>query len=72
MQTDFLSNRILFVSAFISGTILMHCIRIVLTKRVLKNSLGDQGTWLPVRPAVTYVYTLPRPLVAEHLAHPIA
>ncbi len=72
MQTDFLSNRILFVSAFISGTFLMHRIRNVLTKRVLKNSLGDQGTWLPVRSAVTYVYTLPRPSVAEHFAHPIA
>lgn len=25
-----------------------------------------------VRSAVTYIYTLPRPAVAEHLAHPIA
>ena len=50
----------------------MNRIRNVLTEMVLKNSLGDQGTWLPVRPAVTYVYTLPRPSVAEHLAHPIA
>jgi hypothetical protein len=50
MQTDFLSNSILFVSYLISGTFLMHRIRDVLTKRVLKNSLGDQGTWLPVFP----------------------
>ena len=27
--------------------------------------------WLPIRPAVTYVYTLPLPSVAEHLAQPI-
>lgn len=30
------------------------------------------GTWLPIRPAVTYAYKLPRPSVAEHLAQPIA
>ena len=30
------------------------------------------GTWLPIRPAVTYVYTLPLPSVAEHRAQPIA
>ncbi len=52
MQRDFLSNRIQFVSFSILGTFLMHRIRNVLTKRVLKNPLGDQGTWLPVRPAV--------------------
>jgi hypothetical protein len=28
----------------------MHRIRNVLTKMVLKNSLGDQGTWLPLFP----------------------
>jgi hypothetical protein len=39
---------------------------------LLAGFLGDQGTWLPVRPAVTYIYTLLRPSVAEHLAHPIA
>ena len=64
----------------------MHRIKNVLTNRVLKNwsgllrirscrfarSLGDQGTGLPVRLAVTYIYTLPQPSVAEHLAHPIA
>ena len=60
MQTDFLSSRILFVSAFISDTFLMHRIRNVFIRMMLKNSLGDQGTWLPVRPAVTYIYTLPR------------
>ena len=72
MQTDFLSNKLLFVSVFQSGTFLMHRIKNVLTNRVLKNSLGDQGTWLPVRLTVTYMYTLPQPSVAEHLAHPIA
>ena len=36
----------------------MHRIKNVLTNRVLKNSLGDQGTWLPVRLTVTYMYTL--------------
>lgn len=50
----------------------MHRIKNVLTNRVLKNPLSDQGTWLPVRLAVTYLYTLPQPSVAEHLAHPIA
>jgi hypothetical protein len=28
----------------------MHRIRNVLTKMVLKNSLGNQGTWLPMFP----------------------
>ena len=50
----------------------MHHIKNVLINQVLKNSLGEQGTWLPVRLAVTYVYTLPQPSVAEHLAYPIA
>lgn len=72
MQTDFLSNRVLFVSLFQSGTYLMHRIKNAHANRVLKNSLGDQGTWLPFRLAVTYFYTLPQPSVAEHLAHPIA
>ena len=49
----------------------MHRIRNVLTNRVLKKFLGDHGTWL-IRPAVTYVYTLPLPSVAEHRAQPIA
>ena len=53
----------------------MHRIRNVLTNRVLKKFLwlatGDHGTWLPIRPAVTYVYTLPLPSVAEHRAQPI-
>ena len=53
MQTDFLSNRLLFVIIFQSGTFLMHHIKNVLANRVQKNSLGDQGTWLPVRLAVT-------------------
>ena len=30
------------------------------------------GTWLPSRPAVTYVYMLPLPSVAEHRAQPSA
>jgi hypothetical protein len=71
MQTDFSISRILFVSAFILVTFKMHSIRNVLTKKVLKNSLGDQGTWLLVRPAITYVYTLHRPSIVEHLAHSI-
>tara|TARA_B110000003_G_scaffold274202_1_gene313620 strand:+ start:1208 stop:1435 length:228 start_codon:yes stop_codon:yes gene_type:complete len=71
MQTDFLSIRIMMVSAIIPATFLMHRIRNMLTKRVLKKSLGDQGTWLPNRPAVTYVYTLPRPALAEQLARAI-
>ena len=49
----------------------MHRIRNVLPI-LLKESLGDHGTWLPIRPAVTYVYTLPLPSVAEHRAQPIA
>ena len=65
----------------------MHRIKNVLTNRVLKNwsgllrirscrlarNLGDQGTWPPVRLAVTPTKPgLPQPSVAEHLAHPIA
>ena len=72
MQTDFLSIIVMIVSSLILGTFLMHRIRNVLTNRVLKKSLGDQGTWLPIKPAVTYVYTLPLPSVAEHIAQPIA
>ena len=72
MQTDFSSNRIIFVSALISVTFITLRIINVLTKMVLKNSLGDQGTWLPVRPTVTYADTLDRLSVAEHLARPIA
>jgi|TARA_B110000908_G_scaffold171386_1_gene233950 hypothetical protein len=72
MQTDFLSNRLLFASASESSAFLMLGIKNALTNRVLKKSLGDQGTWLPVRLAITYIYTLPQPAVAEHLAHPIA
>ena len=72
MQTDFLSIRVMIVSSITLGTFLMHRIRNVLTNRVLKKSLGDHGTWLPIRPAVTYVYTLPLPSVAEHRAQPIA
>ena len=30
------------------------------------------GTCLPIRPAVTYVYTLPLPSVVERRAQPIA
>jgi hypothetical protein len=72
MQTDFLSIRVMIVSSLTLGTFLMHRIRNVLTNRVLKKSLGDHGTWLPIRPAVTYVYTLPLPSVDEHRAQPIA
>ena len=72
MQTDFLSIRVMIVSSITLGTFLMHRIRNVLTNRVLKKSLGDHVTWLPIRPAVTYVYTLPLPSVAEHRAQPIA
>jgi hypothetical protein len=76
----------MIVSFFILVTFIMHRIRNVLTNRVLKKwsgllrirscriarNLGDQGTWLPIKPAVTYVYTLTLPSVAEHLAQPIA
>ena len=72
MQKDFLSIRVMIVSSLTLGTFLMHRIRNVLTNRVLKESLGDHGTWLPSRRAVTYVYTLPLPSVAEHRAQPIA
>ena len=86
MQTDFLSIRVMIVSSLTLGTFLMHRIKNVLTNRVLKKwsgllrirscriarNLGDHGTWLPIRPAVTYVYTLPLPSVAEHRAQPIA
>ena len=61
----------MIVSSLTLGTFLMHRIRNVLTHRVLKKSLGDHGTWLPIRPAVTYVYTLPLPSVTEHCAQPI-
>jgi small-conductance mechanosensitive channel len=72
MQTDFLSIGTMIVSALITGTFLMHRIRNALTNRVLKKSLSDQGTCLPIRQAVTYVYSLPLPSVVEHLAQPIA
>ena len=75
----------MIVSSLTLGTFLMHRIRNVLTNRVLKSlyrtrenrrtaksRLGDHGTWLPIRPAITYVYTLPLPSVAEHRAQPIA
>ena len=76
----------MIVSSLILGTFLMHRIKNVLTNRVLKKwsgllrirscriarNLGDHGTWLPIRPAVTYIYTLPLPSVAEHHAQPIA
>jgi hypothetical protein len=62
----------MIVSSLILATFLMHRIRNVLTNRVLKKTLGDHGTWLPIRPAVTYIYTLPLPSVAEHHAQPIA
>ena len=60
------------VSAFLSGRSPMQSIGNVLTKMVFDHSLGDRGTWLTLRPAVTYLDMLPRPSVAEHLAHPIA
>jgi hypothetical protein len=86
MQTDFLRIRVMIVSSLTLGTFLMHRIRNVLTNRVLKKwsgllrirscriarNLGDHGTWLPIRLAVTYVYTLPLPSVAEYRAQPIA
>jgi len=37
----------------------------VRTKRVRKNSLGDQGTWLPVRPAVIPLSGTPSALFVE-------
>jgi hypothetical protein len=49
----------------------MYRIKYVLTNRVLKKNLGDHGKWLPIRPAVTYIYTLPLPSVAEYHAQPI-
>ena len=69
VQTDFLSIRMMLVSAPIPPTLPMHHIKNVLTKRMLKKwpdlmrkrscriarNLDDQGTWLPIRPAVTYV-----------------
>jgi hypothetical protein len=39
--------------------------------RIARN-LVYQGTYLPIRLAVTYVYTLSLPSVAEHLAQAIA
>jgi hypothetical protein len=71
-ETDFLSIIVMIVSSFILVTFLMHRIRNVLTNRVLKKSLGDQGTWLPIKLAVTYVYTLPLPSVADNRTQPIA
>lgn len=69
------------------GTFLMHRVRNVMTKirgskkwfgllrirscRIARN-LGDQGTYMPIRLAVTYVYTLSLPSVAEHLIIAIA
>ena len=43
-----------------------------LSIRVMIVSSITLGTWLPIRPAVTYVYTLPLPSVAEHRTQPIA
>ena len=54
----FLSIRVMIVSSITLGTFLMHRIRNVLTLGCSKVP-GDHGTWLPIRPAVTYVYTLP-------------
>jgi hypothetical protein len=50
----------------------MNCIGNMLTNLELKNALGDPVTWLPLRPAVTYIYTLPWLSVAERRPHPIA
>ena len=72
MQTRFRNEVIKLISDYKSATFLMHRIKNVFTNWVLRKRLGDQGTWLPVSPAVTYIYTLPWPSVAEHLAHPIA
>jgi len=46
----------------------MHRIRNVLTQGVLINSLSGPGTWLPVRLAVTYVYTPPSAFSCRVLA----
>ncbi len=62
----------MIVSYLILRTYIMNRIRYVPSIRVLKKTLGDHGTWLPIRPAVTYIYTLPLPSVAEHHAQPIA
>jgi len=72
MQTSFQNEAIKLTSCSKSDTFLMHRIRNVFTNWVFRKRLGDQGTWLPISPAVTYIYTLLRPSVAEHLAHPIA
>jgi hypothetical protein len=61
----------MIVSSLTLATFLMHRIRNVLTNRVLTKSLGDHDTWLPIRPADTYVYRLPLPSVAERRAQPI-
>jgi hypothetical protein len=37
----------------------------------IARKLGDQGTWLPIRPAVTYVYTSSRPAAGDHLTQAI-
>ena len=86
MQTDFLSIRVMIVSAIIPVTFIIHRIRNVLTNKLLKKcsgllrirscriarNLSDQGTYLPIRPVVTYIYTLPLPSVVEHRPQPIA
>jgi len=35
--------------------------------RVFRH-LGEQGTWLPIRPAVTYMHTLTLASVSKHRA----
>ena len=49
----------------------MHRINNVVTLMVFGKLLGDMRTLLPIRPAVTYVYTLPWASVSKHTSHPI-
>ena len=71
MKTVFENMNMYAVSSH-SATFLMQSIVNVFTQMMFSNSLGDQGTCLSVRPAVAYVNTLLRPLVAEASYHPIA
>jgi hypothetical protein len=79
MPTDFYSNRIQFVTDFLVSTFPMHSTQNALSKMLLKNgaallrirtgrfarNLGNQGTWLAIRPADSYVDTLPHPQLAN-------
>ena len=54
MQTDFVSIRIMIVSAHQEGAKKWSGLLRIQTCRIAGN-LGDQGRWLPIRPAVMYV-----------------